>query len=58
MDRYIVTTSFYILAEGDEKAIELAKGLAKFQNDLNDDICEVEMVKKANFGVRPERIYP
>ena len=58
MDRYIVTTSFYISAESDEMAIELAGGLAKFQQDLNDDSCELNRVEKANFGTKPKQIYP
>lgn len=53
--RYVAVVEFYVWAETDDEAIELAKAVCKKQNDEKDNNCElVNLVEQpvGTFGNR------
>ena len=50
MDRYLITTSYYIYADDDKKAKSLAKYIGEKQRRDYDNRCQVTDLRKADFG--------
>ena len=50
MDRYVITTSYYIYADDDKKAKSLAKYIGEKQRRDYDNRCQVTDLRRADFG--------
>ena len=56
MDRYLITTSYYIYADSDKKAKSLAKYISEKQRRDYDNRCEVTDLRSCDFGRLPSDI--
>ena len=57
--RYAVVTSFYVMANDEEDAIQRAKFFAAKQDTIKDDGCTVDEIYTATFGqLERKKIYP
>ena len=53
MDRYVITTSYYIYADSDKKAKSLAGYISDKQRKMYDNRCEVTELRRCDFGRLP-----
>lgn len=56
MDRYLITTSYYIYADSDKKAKSLANYISEKQRRDYDNRCEVTDLRRCDFGRLPSDI--